>query len=97
MDNRMKSMLFILLLAQSGCVFAGEQSVVLSIPGMDCPVCPITIKKSLQKVAGVKAVDVSYENKTAAVIFDDQVSGLPDLLKATENVGYPSNRQEAKK
>lgn len=93
----MKSGVFLLLLTQSGFLFAAEQSVILSIPGMDCPVCPITIKKSLQKVAGVKAVDVSYESKTAAVTFNDQLSGLADLLKATENVGYPSNLQDGKK
>ncbi|WP_394752894.1 cation transporter [Crenothrix sp.] len=93
----MKNIVFLLLLTQSGFLFAAEQSVVLSIPGMDCPVCPITIKKSLQKVAGVKSVDVSYESKTAAVVFDDQLSGLPDLLKATENVGYPSKLQDGKK
>ncbi|SJM89379.1 Mercuric transport protein periplasmic component [Crenothrix polyspora] len=93
----MKNFIFLLLLAQSGFLFAGEQSVVLFIPSMDCPVCPITIKKSLQKVVGVKAVDVSYESKTAAVVFDDQLSGLPDLLKATENVGYPSSLQDGKK
>jgi periplasmic mercuric ion binding protein len=93
----MKTIMFLVLLAQTGFVFSGEQSVVLSIPGMDCPVCPITIKKSLQKVAGVKAVDVSYESKSAVVTFDDQLTGLPALLKATENVGYPSKLQDGKK
>jgi periplasmic mercuric ion binding protein len=93
----MKNFIFLLLLAQSGFLFAGQQSVVLSIPGMDCPVCPITIKKSLQKVAGVKSVDVSYESKTAAVVFDDQQTGIANLLKATENAGYPSKLQDGKK
>ena len=90
----MKNSVFLLLLAQSGILFAAEQSVVLSIPGMDCPICPITIKKSLQNVAGVKSVDVSYAHKSAAITFDGQLSRLPDLLKATENVGYPSKLQE---
>ncbi|MCX7067586.1 MAG: mercury resistance system periplasmic binding protein MerP [Methylococcales bacterium] len=86
----MKKLAFLLLLAQSGLLFAAEQSVMLSISGMTCAVCPITVKKSLQKVEGVKSVTVSYENKTAAVVFDDQLTKVESLLKATENVGYPA-------
>ncbi len=90
MGNSMKELAFLLLLAQSGVLCASEQSVTLSIPAMDCPVCPITIKKSLQKVTGVKSADVRYESKTAAVIFDDQLTKVESLLKTTENVGYPA-------
>lgn len=90
MGNNMKNTLFLLLLAQSGLLFAAEQSVILSISGMTCAVCPVTVKKSLQKVEGVKSVTVSYESKTAAVSFDDQLTKVESLLKATENVGYPA-------
>lgn len=90
MGNRMKKLVFVFLLTQSGGLFAAEQSVILSIPTMDCPVCPITIKKSLQKVEGVKFADVSYQNKKATVVFDDQLTKVESLLKATENVGYPA-------
>jgi periplasmic mercuric ion binding protein len=97
MGNSMKNVIFLFLFAQSGILFAAEQSVILSVPSMNCPVCPITVKKSLQKVEGVTAVNVSYENKSAAVSFDDQLTGIKSLLKATENVGYPSTLKEDKK
>lgn len=91
MGNVMKNlMVFIFLMSLSGVLFAAEQSVVLSIPGMNCPVCPITIKKSLQKVDGVKAVDVNFESKLADVTFDDEVTDIKHLKQATANVGYPS-------
>lgn len=90
MGNKMKNILFLLLLAHSGLLFAAEQSVMLSISGMTCAVCPITVKKSLQKIEGVKTVSVSYENKTATVVFDDELAKVESLLKATENVGYPA-------
>jgi mercuric ion binding protein len=86
----MKNLVFLFLLTQSGILFAAEQSVILSVSSMNCPVCPITVKKSLQKVEGVKSVAVSYENKTAAVSFDDQKTDIKSLLTATENAGYPS-------
>ncbi|MEE9412512.1 MAG: mercury resistance system periplasmic binding protein MerP [Methylococcales bacterium] len=84
----------IVLLLLSGLLFAAEQSVVLSIPGMNCPVCPITIKKSLQTVKGVKTVNVKFESKLANVTFDDEVTDIDDLKQATENVGYPSQLQD---
>jgi mercuric transport protein len=92
----MKVIVFLCLSVLCGISFAAEKSVLLSIPGMDCPVCPITIKKSLLKVNGVKSANVSYESKTAAVSFDDQLTDINILLQATENVGYPSILKEGK-
>lgn len=71
-------------------VWATEQSITLSVPGMNCPVCPITVRKALEKVDGVKSAEVDYNSKRATVIFDDQVTATEALTKATENVGYPS-------
>ena len=91
------SVVFLFLLSVSGVISAAEQSVILSVPGMNCPVCPITVKKSLQQVAGVKSVNVIYESKTAEVSFDNKLSDIKNLLKATENVGYPSTLKKGKK
>ncbi|MCX7074453.1 MAG: heavy metal-associated domain-containing protein [Methylococcales bacterium] len=86
----MKKFAFLFLVLQSNLLFAAEQSVMLSISGMPCAVCPVTIKKSLQKVEGVKTVSVSYENKTVAIVFNDQIASIEKLLKAAENSGYPA-------
>ena len=90
-------LVFCVLLSISGVISAAEQSIILSVPGMNCPVCPITIKKSLQQVDGVKSVNVIYESKTAEISFDDKVTDIKSLMKATENVGYPSYLKEDKK
>lgn len=86
----MKHIVTILSLLMSGALFAQEQSVTLSVPGMNCPVCPITVKKSIEKVAGVKSVNVSYDNKTATVLYEGQQVDVSRIQKATENAGYPS-------
>ncbi|MSR16990.1 MAG: mercuric transport protein periplasmic component [Methylococcaceae bacterium] len=86
----MKKFAFLFLVLQTSLLFAAEQSVTLSISGMTCAVCPVTIKKSLQKVEGVKTVSVSYENKTVAIVFNDQIASIEKLLKAAENSGYPA-------
>lgn len=93
----MKKVVLFFFLIQSSNLLAAEQSVLLSIPGMNCPVCPITIKKSLEKVTGVSSVNVSLENKTAVVSFNDKLTDTNSLLNATKNVGYPSFLNEHKK
>ena len=83
------------LVLASAPAWAAMQTVTLNVPGMTCPVCPITVKKALQKVSGVSQVEVSYEKKAAVVTFDDAKTTTESLLKATENAGYPSKLQGA--
>ena len=67
------------------------KTVVLAVPGMTCPVCPITVKKALKNIKGVNHVSVNYKNKTATVSFDTQKVKISTLTEATKNVGYPSS------
>ncbi len=70
--------------------WAATQTVTLSVTGMTCKACPITIKKALNKVEGVEAIDVSLEKKEALVTFDDAKTTVEALVEATTNAGYPS-------
>jgi len=42
-------------------VLAATQTVTLSVPGMTCSTCPITVKKAISKVEGVNKIDVTFE------------------------------------
>jgi mercuric ion binding protein len=55
---------------------------------MTCPACPITVRKSLEKVPGVSSVEVRYEKKQVVVTFDDAKTSTAALLKATKYAGY---------
>jgi len=79
------------LLAVVAPVWAATQTVNLSVPGMTCAACPITVKKAISKVEGVSKVDVTFEKREAAVTFDDAKTNVQKLTKATEDVGYPSS------
>lgn len=70
--------------------WAATQTATLSVPGMTCAACPITVKKALSKVEGVSQVDVIFEKREAMVIFDDAKTSASALTQATENAGYPS-------
>ncbi|HGI8166018.1 TPA: mercury resistance system periplasmic binding protein MerP [Legionella pneumophila] len=67
------------------------KTVILSIPGMTCPVCPITIKKTLQHITGVNKVSIDFETKMATVVFNPNKVQISDLTTATNNAGYPSS------
>lgn len=82
--------LSLLALLASAPLFAATQTVTLDIPGMDCPVCPITIKKALNKVDGVSQAAVNFDQRQATVTFDDAKTNVEALIKATTNAGYAS-------
>jgi mercuric ion binding protein len=71
--------------------FAASKTVTLSVPSMYCEMCPITVKKALNKIEGVNKVDASFEKKEAVVTFDDDKTTVKALTKATEDAGYPSH------
>jgi mercuric ion binding protein len=76
---------------------ASPQTVTLNVSGMTCPACPITVKKALEKVAGVSKVEVRFEKKQVLVTFDDAKTNTDALVKATTNAGYPSQPEKAGK
>lgn len=77
--------------------WASTQTVTLNVSGMTCPVCPITLKKALEKIPGVSKVDVRFEKKQVLVTFDDAKTNSDALVKATTNAGFPSQLEKAAK
>jgi mercuric ion binding protein len=90
MTKSLTAALFGLGLLASSTALAGEKTVTLTVQNMYCSACPMTVKSSLEAVPGVAKAVVSYENKTAVVTFDDARTGVPALISATTNAGYPS-------
>ena len=73
-------------------LFAGtSETVTLDIKNMTCAICPITVKKALEKVAGVTMAKVDFEKETVAVTFDPKKASPTALTKATSDAGYPSS------
>jgi mercuric ion binding protein len=70
--------------------FAAPQTVTLSVPGMNCAACPITIKKALAKVDGVTETRVNLDKREVRVTFDDGKASVAALTNATKLAGYPS-------
>ncbi|ONN67839.1 mercury resistance system periplasmic binding protein MerP [Herbaspirillum sp. VT-16-41] len=81
----------LVLVAAVAPAWAATQIVTLSVPGMTCAACPVTVKHALSKVDGVSKADVSFEKREAIVTFDDAKTSVQKLTKATEDAGYPSS------
>ncbi|GAC1623924.1 MAG: mercury resistance system periplasmic binding protein MerP [Candidatus Acidiferrum sp.] len=92
---RFASVLTMIVLAAP--VGASPKTVTLHVPGMTCPVCPITVKKALEKVQGVSKVDMRFEKKQVLVTFDDAKTNTETLVNATTNAGFPSQPEKSAK
>ncbi len=87
----MRRLLFAVLVATPLGVLAAEpQTVVLDVQNMTCELCPITVKKALDKVPGVAESRIDFARKTATVKFDPDRANVAALVEATTNAGYPS-------
>jgi len=77
-------------LLSASVAFAGEKTVTLAVQNMSCATCPHTVKESLLAIPGVARVVVSFETKTAVVVYDDMRTSIRALTSATTKAGYPS-------
>ncbi len=70
---------------------AGEQTVKLSVPGMNCASCPVIVKMGISAVEGVTAVETVLDDRTATVTFDDAVTSIEAITQATAGIGYEAS------
>ena len=77
------------LISASGAL-ADEQTVTLAVDNLFCVTCPYIVKQTLARIDGVSAVDVSYQEKTAVVTFDDAKTDVAALTATTASVGFPA-------
>lgn len=71
-------------------VSANEQTQLFKVEKMTCAACPITVKKAIKRVAGVKSVSVDFDAKTAVVVFDPSITNVDEIAAAPTGVGYPT-------
>lgn len=78
-------------LVASSAALAGTRTTTLDVSNMDCAVCPITVRKALEKVPGVDSAKVDFKTKRAVVAFDPAKTTPEALTKATTDAGFPSS------
>jgi len=83
------------LFASLGAMAADTRTVTLDVTKMDCAVCPITVRKALEKVPGVDSAKVDFKTRRAVVAFDPTKTSTEALTRATADAGFPSSVQQA--
>lgn len=78
------------LVAASSAFAGGTRTATLDVTNMDCAVCPITVRKALEKVPGVGSAKVDLKTHRAVVAFDPAKTTPELLTKATTDAGFPS-------
>ena len=82
--NQLFSILMLIVIAMPA--VAATRTVTLSVPGMNCAACPITVKKALGNVPGVSRTEVSLDRREATGIISAVTAGFcmkPDIMPAT--------------
>ena len=78
---------------------AAEKTVVLDIKNANCVLCPPIVRRSLQRVSGIKNVKIDQANQmadfVATITFDDAVANVSKLIAATANAGFPARVADA--
>lgn len=85
-----KFLLFVIMVLPMLAFAASVKTVTLDVQGMTCSMCTVTVRKSLQKVPGVKSAKVDLGKNTATVVYDPAKTDPDALVQATGDAGYRS-------
>lgn len=78
--------------ATSAAVPAVEpRRITLSIEGMTCGSCVISVRRVLTRLDGVRSAEVSYENQRAVVTYDASKVTIEQMIAAIETLGYKAS------
>lgn len=84
-------LILIALLLGIDVAHAETREVALDVPGMNCSLCPVTVKKALQRVPGFIDAQISLDTKRAVVRYDADKVTPEALAKAVTQIGYPAS------
>lgn len=76
--------------ASSQSTSARAQVASFAVANMTCATCPITVKKAMSAVHGVRSVKVDFGSKIATVEFDPKMTNAAAIAAASTNAGYPA-------
>jgi mercuric ion binding protein len=67
-----------------------ELTVTFDVQKMTCATCPLAVRKAMERVAGVKQVEVSLDDHSAVVTFDTGATTAAAIGQASTDVGFPA-------
>lgn len=68
-----------------------DQTATFDVEKMTCATCPIAVRTAMQRVDGVKEVNVDLDSKIAVVTYDADVTTTTEIGNASTDVGFPAS------
>ncbi len=65
-------------------------TITLCLKNMNCPICNITVQRSLKAIKGVEKAKADFKEGTAVIQYDANQATVEQLTEATTNAGYPA-------
>jgi len=65
----------------------GTQAV-MKVSGMTCTLCSIKIENALERLDGIRKVQVSYASEKAAIEYDEDILTSADIARHIEKIGF---------
>lgn len=79
--------------AAAQAVAASERTVVFAVENMTCALCPVTVRKAMERVPGVASVVIDPGAMTATVVYDPAQATDDAIAAASAGAGYPAHAQ----
>lgn len=67
------------------------ESVTIKVHGMTCTLCSASIEAALEKLDGIKKVDVSYAAENAIIEYDNKIINIDVINAAISKLGFYVN------
>ena len=81
----------LLLFAAAMSAFAAEpKTAQLEVSGMSCSLCPLTVRKALERVPGVLDAKADLATHSAQARYDPDKVSAEALAKAVSDAGFPT-------
>ncbi len=76
-------------------IMGTSRTATFDVEKMTCATCPITVRKAMLRVDGVKEVNVDLDSKTAVVTYDAELATPVEIGRASTDVGFPTSLRDA--
>ncbi|MCL2045647.1 MAG: cation transporter [Oscillospiraceae bacterium] len=64
------------------------EKAILSVEGMTCNHCVMTVTKALNTMLGIESVVVDLDTETVTVVYNPSITDLVKIKNEIEEVGY---------
>lgn len=89
--------IFIMLIGFSQITLAETKNACFNVEGMTCVTCTVTTKAAVKKLNGIKDIQVSLDEKSAVIKYDDALTSSDEIKKKIDSVGYKATSKQCDK